>query len=228
MTTQQIQTNILERYAINGRQFPRRETTDPYAIHICETMSQQTQLSRVLPYRTQRMQDIPNYEALANLSKIDLLKHRSGLGFNSRALRLQACAKIITETLHGELPHSREELLKLPGIGPYTASAICAFARNLPEPIIDTNIRRVLIFLLKLPEEISIQQLEKEAKKLIPTGKSRDRHNALMDYGATILTAKSTNIRSISKQSKFEGSDREVRGWILKQLVKSSSKTKQS
>ena len=77
--------------------------------------------------------------------------------------------------------------------------------------MIDTNIRRVLIFLLKLKEDISLKDLEERAKNLIPTGRSRDWHNALMDYGAVHLTAKKTKIKSLSKQSKFEGSDREVR-----------------
>jgi A/G-specific adenine glycosylase len=75
----EFQTKILTRYAKEGRKFPWRETTNPYAIHICEVMSQQTQVSRVLPYRTQRMQDIPNYETLANISKAELLRHWSGL-----------------------------------------------------------------------------------------------------------------------------------------------------
>jgi A/G-specific adenine glycosylase len=169
------------------------------------------------------MNDIPTYESLANLSKQDLLQHRSGLGFNSRALRLQECAKVVTEHYNGQLPKSKDELLNLPGVGPYTASAICAFARNLDEAVIDTNIRRVLIFLLKLDEDISMKELEAIAKKLIPSGRSRDRHNALMDYGATYLTARKTKIKSVSKQSKFEGSDREVRGWIVKQLVNSGT-----
>lgn len=83
-------------------------------------------------------------------------------------MRLQECAKVVVEQYHGELPQSREELLALPGIGPYTASAICAFARNLPEPVIDTNIRRVLIFLLELDENISLKDLEDIAFQLIP------------------------------------------------------------
>lgn len=81
---------------------------------------------------------------------------------------MQECAKVVVEQYHGELPQSREELLALPGIGPYTASAICAFARNLPEPVIDTNIRRVLIFLLELDENISLKDLEDIAFQLIP------------------------------------------------------------
>ena len=108
----------------------------------------------------------------------------------------------------------------MPGIGPYTSAAICAFARNLEVPVIDTNIRRVLIFLFKLPETITAKELEAFATKIIPKGKSRDRHNALMDYGAMELTARKTKIKSLSKQSKFEGSDRQVRGWIMKELVK--------
>lgn len=174
------------------------------------------------------MKDIPNYSSLAKISKLKLLTHRSWLWFNSRALRLQECAKIVVEKYQRKLPKNKKKLLDLPGIGPYTASAICAFARNLPEPVIDTNIRRVLIFLLKLDENISLKELEIIAKPLIPEGKSRDRHNALMDYGATHLTARKTAIKSLGKQSKFEGSDREVRGRILKQLVKYWGKFKKS
>jgi A/G-specific adenine glycosylase len=77
-------------------------------------MSQQTQLFRVLPYWQQWMQDIPDYASLATISKPELLKHWSGLGFNSRALRLQACAKVIVEHYNSELPKNREELLTLP------------------------------------------------------------------------------------------------------------------
>lgn len=110
--------------------------------------------------------------------------------------------------------------MQLPGVGPYTSSAILSFAYNEDVPVIDTNIRRVLIFLFKLDESLLDKDLERFAEKLIPKGKSRDRHNALMDYGAIELTANKTGIRSKSKQSKFEGSDRQVRGWIVKYLLK--------
>lgn len=215
-----IQQNILSRYTESKRDFPRRRTTDPYAIHICEVMSQQTQVDRVLPYRNKRMQDIPNYEALANISTLDLLSHWSWLGFNSRAMRLQTCAKTVIKTYNWQLPKSRKELLDFPWIWPYTAGAICAFARNMDEVVIDTNIRRVLIFLLKLDENITPWQLEEVAKLMIPHWRSRDWHNALMDYGAIHLTARKTKIKSKGKQSKFDGSDRQVRWRILKQLVK--------
>jgi A/G-specific adenine glycosylase len=216
MNIKTIQHNILSRYTKNGRKLPRRQTKDPYAIHISEVMLQQTQVDRVIPYFHQRMKDFPDYQSLANASKIDLLKHRSGLGFNSRVLRLQECAKIVANK---KLPKDRIELQKLPGIWPYTSAAIMSFARNLPVPVIDTNIRRVLIFLFKLPEIISAKALEAFAEKIIPPGCSRDRHNALMDQWSLLFTARKTKIKPLNKQSKFEGSDRQVRWWILRQLT---------
>lgn len=219
-------------------------TKDPYAIHISEVMLQQTQVDRVIPYFHKRMKDFPDYKTLAKASKTELLSHRSWLWFNSRALRLQECAKtIITKKGFqisnfkfqtclpvGKVSNSktdisvlRTELQKLPGIGPYTSAAIMSFARNLPVPVIDTNIRRVLIFLFKLPETITAKALEAFAETVIPKWKSRDRHNALMDQWALLLTARKTKIKPLSKQSKFEWSDRQVRWWILKQLVKTVS-----
>lgn len=264
-----IQKNILSWYAKNGRKLPRRQTVNPYAIHISEVMLQQTQVDRVIPYFHQRMKDFPDYASLAKASKTQLLSHRSGLGFNSRALRLQSCAQTIIEKWkNGEwknwtLSKDRDELQKLPGIWPYTSAAIMAFARNLPVPVIDTNIRRVLIFLFKerrdeksnipenfhdvelmpmildasnsnkvkklkisktnrrkLPETITAKALESFAETIIPKWKSRDRHNALMDQGALLLTARKTKIKPLSKQSTFEWSDRQVRGWTMKQLIK--------
>ena len=216
----ELQNTILSRYYKEWRKLPRRETQDPYAIHISEVMSQQTQVDRVIPYRKKWMKDIPDYKALASLPKLDLLSYRSGLWFNSRAIRLQECAQQVVEKYNNTLPQDKELLLSLPWIWPYTASAICSFAWNLPEPVIDTNIRRVLIFLLKLPEDISYKELEKIAEELIPEWKSRDWNNALMDYWAVHLTARKTKIKSLWKQSKFEWSDREVRGRILKQITR--------
>lgn len=215
-----IQKNILSWYAKHGRKLPRRVTQDPYAIHISEVMLQQTQAERVIPYYAQWMKDFPDYTTLAKASKSELLRHRSWLGFNSRALRLQQCAQEIVKTYRTKLPRDRVALQKLPGIGPYTSAAIVAFARNLPVPVIDTNIRRVLIFLFKLSETITAKELEDFASKIIPSGHSRDWHNALMDQWALVLTARKTKIKPLSKQSKFEGSDRQVRGWIVKKIVK--------
>lgn len=215
-----IQQNILSRYTKNGRKLPRRKTKDPYAIHISEVMLQQTQVDRVIPYFLQWMKDFPDYKSLAKASKADLLKHRSWLGFNSRAVRLQQCAHEIVSKYKWQIPRDRTELQKLLWIGPYTSAAIMAFAWNLPVPVIDTNIRRVLIFLFKLPETITTKALETFAETTIPSWRSRDRHNALMDQWALLLTARKTKIKPLSKQSKFEGSNRQVRWWTMKQLIK--------
>lgn len=247
-----IQQNILSWYDKNGRKLPRRQTVDPYAIHISEVMLQQTQVDRVIPYFHKRMKDFPDYSTLAKASKSDLLSHRSGLGFNSRAIRLQQCAqtiiaknwpkvaeKLTKNWLKGtdgclkisnskfQIPNwktnfteLRTELQKLPWIGPYTSAAIMAFSRNISVPVIDTNIRRVLIFLFKLPETITASVLELFAETVIPKWKSRDWHNALMDQWALLLTARKTKIKPLSKQSKFDWSDRQVRWWTMKQLVK--------
>ena len=215
-----IQQNILSWYSKSWRKLPRRETVDPYAIHISEVMLQQTQVDRVIPYFHKRMKDFPDYISLSKASKTDLLSHRSGLGFNSRVLRLQQCAQEIVTTYKSQVPTTRDGLQKLPWIGPYTSAAIMAFSRNMSVPVIDTNIRRVLIFLFKLPETISAKILETFAETVIPTWKSRDRHNALMDQWALLLTARKTKIKPLSKQSKFEWSDRQVRWWTMKQLVK--------
>ncbi len=244
-----IQQNILSWYTKQGRKLPWRQTKDPYAIHISEVMLQQTQVERVVAYYHQWMQDFPDYQTLAKASKTDVLKHWSGLGFNSRAMRLQQCAQKIIENWKWKIENVlvfknwkrsevksrkagleirnstdvhmlRAQLQTLPGIGPYTSAAIMSFARNLPVPVVDTNIRRVLIFLFKLPETISSKELEKFALQIIPPGKSRDWHNALMDQWALLLTARKTKIKPLSKQSKFEWSDRQVRWWTMKQIVK--------
>ena len=111
---QQLQSTILKRYENNGRKLPWRKTQDPYAIHISEVMSQQTQVDRVIPYREKWVQEIPDYKTLAQLPKLELLSHRSGLGFNSRALRLQNCAQEVVEQHKGQLPKDRAQLLELP------------------------------------------------------------------------------------------------------------------
>ena len=95
ISIKKIQSNILERYKTHGRKLPRRQTRNPYAIHVSEIMLQQTQVDRVIPYFLQWMKDFPDYKSLANASKSDLLKHRSGLGFNSRVHRLQSAAKLM-------------------------------------------------------------------------------------------------------------------------------------
>jgi A/G-specific adenine glycosylase len=160
----QFQQKILSRYQIHKRDLPRRDTFDPYKVLVSETMLQQTQVDRVIPKFLAWMETLPTLRDLAAVEKHTLLSLWSGLGFNSRAIRLQQAAKIIVDSSNvlsnpppqavplpyqgGHLdgfPTNREEWMALPGIGPYTSAAILAFAFNQEVPVVDTNIRRVLM-----------------------------------------------------------------------------------
>jgi len=215
----EFQNKILSWYKINKRDFPWRKTADPYCILVSEIMLQQTQAMRVIPFYMQFIKKFPSSYKLAEAKNIDIFKVWSGLGFNNRAIRLKEIAKIIVNDYAGIFPKKPEQLLVLNGIGTYTAGAIMAFAYNKKYPVIDTNIRRVLIHEFNLSEDISLKRLSELALLLIPNGKSRIWHNALMDYGALAATAKQTKIKTKSKQSKFKGSEREVRGKILRLLL---------
>lgn len=192
-----LQTKILSRYKDNARDLPRRRTTDPYKILVSEIMSQQTQVERVKPKYAARLKEFPRIEDAASASQSHILKARSGLGYNRRGLNLRKALKHITNT-RNELkdkkyfPQSEKELLDLPGVGLYTAHAILAFAYNEPLPVLDINIKRVLITELELDAASTDKELRELAQTLIPEGQSRERHNALMDYGALVLTSKKT------------------------------------
>ena len=213
-----IQQKILSWYDGHKRSLPWRQTTNPYFILISEIMLQQTQVDRVIPKYLFFIKKYPTVQTLAKAQTAELIKDWSGLGYNRRIIYLQKCMQVITTQYDGSVPQKYEQLLGLPGIGPYTAAAICAFAYNQEVPSIDTNIRRVLIHELRLSWETSMNQLHAIAKECIPKGKSRDWHNALMDYGALVLTSKSTSIKPITKQTKFKGSPRWYRGKLLSYL----------
>lgn len=216
---QKIQKMILDRYNDKARSLPRRKTSDPYQIMVSEIMLQQTQVDRVIPKYLHFLELFPTLQSLADADKTKLLTARSGLGYNSRALNLQKAAQAIVHEHKNTFPQTKEELIKLPGIGPYTAGAICAFAYNQDVTVIDINIKRVLIHLLHLDPDISPKDLEKIVADILPHWQSRTRYNALMDYGALVLTSKKTGIKSPT-QSKFQGSARQVRGNLIKHLTK--------
>lgn len=222
----EFQAKILAWYNINKRDFPWRKTADPYHILVSEVMLQQTQAMRVVPYYEKFIKKFPTTKDLALAKNSDVLKVWSGLGFNNRAIRLKEIAKAIPKDFKEIFPQKIDQLLALKGIGSYTAAAILAFAFNKKVAVIDTNIRRVLIHELELPQNISQKYLSEIVLAVIPKGKSRIWHNALMDYGALAATAKRTNIKSKSKQSPFKGSEREVRGKILKLLLEKKKMTK--
>ncbi|MDO8480553.1 MAG: Fe-S cluster assembly protein HesB [Nanoarchaeota archaeon] len=210
-----FQRKVLSFYEKNKRDLPWRRTEDPYKILVSEVMLQQTQVDRVIAYFNRWMGKWPTAKRLSEASKEDVLKAWQGLGYNSRALRLWEASKVLSK----EFPKIYDKLIEIKGIGPYTASAVLAFAFNEEIAVVDTNIRRVLIHELGLKEDISLEKLKEIALKCIPKGKSRVWHNALMDYGAMSATARKTKIRSLSKQGKFEGSTRETRAAILRLIL---------
>jgi len=210
---------IFNFYRLNGRVFPWRNTTDRYAVMISEIMLQQTQADRVIPKFEVWLQHYPDVAHLASAPLQQVLSLWSGLGYNSRAVRLQRCASIIMESFGGIVPSKPELLQTLPGIGEYTCRSIPVFADNLDTAAVDTNIRRIIIHEFTLPEDTSAVQLQQTAEALVPPGQSRAWHNALMDYGALFLTSKITGIRPLTKQSKFQGSKRWYRGKLIKELI---------
>ncbi len=222
---QEFQKKILSWYAKNKRDLPWRRTTDPYNIMVSEIMLQQTQVDRVMPKYESFIQLFPTVRDLAKAPLSKVLELWSGLGYNSRAIRLHEAAKIICERFEGKIPQNQEKLLSLPGIGPYTATAILSFAFNLPCPCIDTNIRRILMHELKLPASTPQKVLCNIATTLIPEGRSRDWHNALMDYGSVVLTSRTTGIKSLTTQSRFLHSRRWYRGQVMKMLVEEKQTT---
>ena len=219
-TVDRLQEKVFTFYRENGRSFPWRETTDRYAVFVSEIMLQQTQAERVVGKYGRWLERFPDIHALAGASLKDVLACWSGLGYNARGQRLHRCAGIIVREYGGAVPASPETLMTLPGIGFYTSRSIPIFADNLDIVTIDTNIRRILIHELGLTEKkIKPAELLFLAEKLLPQGRSREWHNALMDYGALCLTGKKTGIRPLTRQKKFRGSRRWYRGTIIKELV---------
>jgi A/G-specific adenine glycosylase len=237
ISSAQFQKIIRGHYREHPRPMPWRRTRDSYRILVSEIMLQQTQVSRVMPFYENFIKKFPDIAALAKAKTGDILRAWQGLGYNRRALALQKLASEVITKYNGRLPNDRAALEALPGIGPYTAGAIRTFAFNEPEIFIETNIRRVFIHFFFPPDK----RRDKTAKKVTDTALRRyiertiDRKNprewywALMDYGSmlgrsaqkTNSSAENPNRRSAhySRQSKFSGSDREIRGKILRELM---------
>ena len=213
---------ILGWYAEHGRSFPWRETRDPWAILVSELMLQQTQTSRVLEKYGPFLGAFPTPGALAAAPTADLLRLWSGLGYNRRALALKRSAAELLERFGGALPRDEESLLSLPGVGPYTAAAVRAFAFDEPVVLVETNVRTVF-----LHEFFPNREGVRDAELLPLVGEALDRSDprnwyyALMDYGAMLkseLPNPGRRSAHHARQTPFADSHRRVRGEILKVL----------
>ena len=215
-------------YRAHGRHdLPWRGTTDLYRILVSEVMLQQTQVDRVVPLYENFIKKFPTAKKLAVAPLAEVLKAWQGLGYNRRAKLLQQAAqKLASVPSFGTRLNLVEGLEELPGVGPYTARAVAAFAFNKDGVVIETNIRTVIIqhfFVDK--EKVSDIEIERVLLQVLPKGRAREWYSALMDYGAHLKRSGiSHNARTVkyTKQSKFAGSSREVRGAILRELAEGS------
>jgi len=215
---------VWDYYKEYRRPMPWRDDISPYSIFISEVMLQQTQVSRVLVKYPLFMAKFPNFNSLARSETTDLLSAWQGMGYNRRALYLRSAAGIVMREYKGGLPKDIKLLDELPGIGYATACSIAAFAYNAPVIFIETNIRRVYInsYFLK-NGEVDDKDILPLVERTLNKENPREWYWALMDYGAYLGgLGDNPNKKSkhYTKQKKFEGSVREVRGGILKFLLK--------
>lgn len=186
---------LLEWYKINARSLPWRGHPDPYAVWVSEIMLQQTRVETVLPYFQRWIKQFPSIPALAEASEQEVLKAWEGLGYYSRARSLYKAAQLVSQEYGGSLPSDPALLLKLPGIGAYTAAAISSIAFGLDEAVVDGNVKRVLARVLEYCAPVNTPAAEKElraiARSLLPEGSAGDYNQAIMDLGATLCTPRS-------------------------------------
>ncbi len=218
-------------YRKHGRHtLPWRKTKNPYHILVSEVMLQQTQVDRVIPRYTSFLKSFPTIEKLSDASLGDVLREWQGLGYNRRAKMLHQCAQEIVKAYGGRFPRTQVELMKLPGIGAYTAGAIMAFAITRAVPIIETNIRTVVMHhFFNGDTDISDAQVLEVISSVLDTDNPRDWYYALMDYGAYIKKEfgnPNTRSKHYTKQSPFKNSDRQIRGAILRLLAETSTTRK--
>lgn len=219
----EFQKVIWDFYAKNKREMPWRHTTNGYYVLLSEIMLQQTQVPRVLTKFKEFTSILPDFEALANAQLQTLLGVWQGMGYNRRALYLQKTAQIITEKYNGIVPKSPEILETFPGIGKATAAAIVTYTYNVPTVFIETNIRRIFIHqFFQDAIDIDDKQIFPLVSATVDEKNPRDWYYALMDYGSQ-LPKQVTNPNRKSKhyivQSPLEGSDRQIRGLLIKHLL---------
>jgi A/G-specific adenine glycosylase len=210
------------------RDHPWRNTRDPYAVLLSEVMLQQTQVPRVVPKWEAWLDEFPTLDALAAAPLEPVLRAWQGLGYNRRAIALKRTAEEVVERFGGELPSDEAALRSLPGIGPATASGVRAFAFELPGVYLETNVRAVFLHELfadcdgvtdrELTPLIAAAVQEAARQGVSP----RVWYYALLDYGAQLkreLPNPSRRSAHHARQSRFEGSRRQKRAWLLRAVM---------
>jgi A/G-specific adenine glycosylase len=226
--TKKFKRDILSWYSNNKRRYSWRETNDPWKILLLETISQQTQLDRADTYFKIFIEKFPNPNSMASSSLKQVLSLWSGLGYNNRAKRLHESSKILSKTGFDKLYPNFEVL---PGVGPYTNNAILSFAYREKVITIDTNINRVISRYFGINDTKTF--LNDNTKLLLDKVSSRDLNQAIMDFGSLVCKSKNplcsicplekvckkNIVNTKKKQKAFSGSNRELRGDLLKLLL---------
>jgi len=220
---QDFQQMVLSYYGEHGRDMVWRHTSNPYHILVSEIMLQQTQVERVSIKFPEFIRAFPNFAVLATVPLGDVLTVWQGMGYNRRAISLQKCAVRVVTEYNGVLPADVDKLTTFPGIGRATASSIAAFAFNMPVVFIETNIRRVFIhFFFADTDNVRDAEILPLVEKTLYHKNPRVWYWALMDLGSALKkTAANPNRRSAhyTTQSPFEGSDRKIRGSIIRMIL---------
>jgi A/G-specific adenine glycosylase len=233
---------LLGWWAERRRDLPWRRTRDPWAVLVCEVMAQQTQVARVAERWGPFLEMFPTAASCAEASPADVLRAWSGLGYNRRALALHRCATVVVERHGGQLPADIDALLALPGIGPYTARAVAAFAFEHEHGVVDTNTARVLA--RWTGHALGPKAVQSAADAAVPAGDAWAWNQAMLDLGATVCTRRAPDCAAcpvtarcawfaaglpspdpadatagVSRgQSRFDGSDRQGRGRLVEAL----------
>ena len=214
---------IMSYYKKHKRPFAWRDNDNPYFVFVSEVMLQQTQTSRVIDKYAHFVRVFPTWQALADAPLVAVLQAWQGLGYNRRGKWLQQSAQMVVTEFGGILPHEPIHLIKLPGIGPATAASVSAFAYNQPTIFIETNIRAVFIhFFFSGRDDVHDSEIFPLIEQTLDRDEPRQWYYALMDYGVMLkkqLVNPSRKSKHHTKQSKFEGSDRQIRGLIVRLLT---------
>lgn len=214
---------VYDYYREHGRPMPWRLTANPYAILVSEIMLQQTQVDRVIPKYEEFVERFPDFPTLASATLQEVLQAWQGLGYNRRAIFLKKIAEQVMQDTAGDVPREICRLRKLPGLGYATACSVAAFAFNAPVVFIETNIRTVFMhFFFSDRDKISDGEILPLVEQTLDRDNPRVWYWALMDYGSMLKkTEGSINARSAhyQRQTPFKGSERQVRGMILRHLL---------
>ena len=235
-----IASGVLAWWDGDRRDLPWRRTRDPWAVLVSEVMLQQTQVDRVIPKWTAFLDRFPDPARCAAAPVRAVIDAWAGLGYNRRGVALHRCARVVVDEHDGRLPMDLAALLALPGIGPYTARAVLAFAGEQDVAVVDTNVARVLARQAGRP--LRLVEVQADADALVPSGQGWAWNQAMLDLGATVCRARAPDCGRCpvatscawrggagpdpavgsagvsGRQSRFEGSDRQGRGRLVDAL----------